>query len=173
MRQLHLGPTARSAIRFVARFVNPLTLLVAGRRWMPVVGILEHRGRKSGRTFSTPLGMRPHADSFVMPLTFSEDAAWYRNVIAAGSAVVLYRGREHKVVDPEVIDYPTAAPAFPRYELAQFRLLGISQFLRMRQAPTGASPSTQGERAPLRRAWETQLPPHPPATTRAPLPARA
>ncbi len=76
-----LGPRARRLVRFIARFVNPIVMLIAGRRWMPVVGILHHRGRRSGRAYATPLGMRPLGDSFVMPRTFGEDAAWYRNVL--------------------------------------------------------------------------------------------
>jgi deazaflavin-dependent oxidoreductase (nitroreductase family) len=141
MRTLRLGPTARRVVRFAARLINPLTLLVAGRRWMPIVGVLVHRGRTSGRMYSTPLGMRHLGDSFVMPLTFSESAAWYRNIRAAGWAVVRYMGREYTLVSPEVIDYAAAAPAFARYELLQFRLIGINEYLRMRQAPSG-SPST-------------------------------
>lgn len=119
---------------------------------MPIVGVLQHRGRVTGRVFSTPLGMRRLGDSFVMPLTFSEEAGWYRNVRAAGSCVVRYMGREHRLVEPEIIDFAAASPAFPRYELLQFRLIGINQYLRMRLAHAGASPST---------------------STREPLPARA
>jgi deazaflavin-dependent oxidoreductase (nitroreductase family) len=115
--------------------VNPLVLAIAGRRWMPVLGVLHHRGRRSGRMHSTPLGMRPFGDGFVMPRTFGDDAAWYRNVVAAGGCVVTYRGRDYELVEPEVIDYQGAAPAFPRYERLQFRLVGIEQFLRMRRAP--------------------------------------
>src|SRR5712691_7284232 len=67
---LHLGPRTRRLIRSVARLVNPLVLRIAGRRHMPVVGIVHHRGRKSGRPYATPLGIRPAtADGFVMPLT--------------------------------------------------------------------------------------------------------
>ena len=58
---LQLGPRTRSFIRFVATFVNPVVMLIAGRRWMPVVGILRHRGRRSGRSYASPLGMRPDA----------------------------------------------------------------------------------------------------------------
>ena len=148
MKQLHLGPTARRIVRFAARFINPLSLLIAGRRWMPVLGVLMHRGRSTGRLYKTPLGMRPLGDAFVMPLTFSEDAGWYRNTRASGSAVVRYLGREYTVVDPEVVDYAAAAPAFPRYELLQFRLVGITEYLRMRRAPAGWSPSTTS--APLK-----------------------
>ena len=44
VNKINLGPRARRVVRFAARFVNPLVLLAAGRRWMPVVGILHHRG---------------------------------------------------------------------------------------------------------------------------------
>ncbi len=129
-----LGPRTRRLVRFIARFVNPVVMLIAGRRWMPVVGILHHRGRRSGRAYATPLGMRPLGDSFVMPRTFGEEAAWYRNVLAAGGCVVTYRGTDYTLVEPEVIDYATAAPAFPRYERLQFRLVGINEYLRLRLA---------------------------------------
>jgi hypothetical protein len=42
---------------------------------MPVVGIIHHRGRNTGRPYATPLGIRPAtAGGFVMPLTFGESA---------------------------------------------------------------------------------------------------
>jgi deazaflavin-dependent oxidoreductase (nitroreductase family) len=134
INRINLGPQARNVVRFLARFINPLTLLIAGRRWMPVLGVLRHRGRKSGRIYATPLGMRPLGDSFVMPLTFSSNAAWYLNVEASGSCSVTYKGRDFTLIDPEVIDYQAAAPAFPRYELLQFRLIGINEYLRMRRS---------------------------------------
>jgi deazaflavin-dependent oxidoreductase (nitroreductase family) len=138
-RRINLGPRARRVVRFLARLINPLTLLIAGRRWMPIVGVLRHRGRKSGRIYATPLGMRPLGDSFVMPRTFSENAAWFLNVKAAGWCVVTYKGRDYTLIDPQVIDYAAAAPAFPGYELLQFRLVGITEYLRMRRAPAGWS----------------------------------
>lgn len=134
-RSIHLGPRGRATVRSLARFINPISLLVAGRSWMPILGVIRHRGRRSGRMYATPLGMRPLGDSFFMPLTFSDEAAWYLNVKATGWCVVTYRGHDHRLVDPEVVDYATAAAAFPRYELWQFRLVGIAEYLRMRLAP--------------------------------------
>src|SRR5436189_29318 len=42
---IKLGPRARGIVRAAARLINPLILLVAGRRWMPILGVLRHRGR--------------------------------------------------------------------------------------------------------------------------------
>jgi deazaflavin-dependent oxidoreductase (nitroreductase family) len=147
VNSINFGPRARRVVRFAARLVNPITLLIAGRRWMPIVGVMHHRGRVSGRIYATPLGMRPLGDSFVFPRTFGENAAWYRNVQAAGWCVVTYKGRDYTLVAPEVVDYATAAPAFPRYELLQFRLVGINEYLRLRQAPAGSPPAPS--RTPL------------------------
>jgi len=134
VNKFNLGPRARRAVRFAARLVNPIVLLIAGRWWMPVVGILRHQGRRSGRMYATPIGMRPLGDSFVIPRTFSDNAAWYLNIKAAGGATVKYLGRNYELVDPQVVDYATAKPAFPRYELLQFRLIGINEYLRLRIA---------------------------------------
>ena len=130
--RIYLGPRARRVVRFAARFINPIVLLIAGRSWMPVVGILHHRGRHSGREYATPIGMRPLGDGFVIPRTFSHNAAWYQNIKAAGEGRITYLGSSYRVIEPEVVDYATARPAFPRYELLQFRLIGINEYLRLR-----------------------------------------
>ena len=109
---------------------------------MPILGVLRHRGRRSGRIYATPLGMRPLGSTFVMPRTFGASAAWYQNVLASGWCVVTYRGRDFTLIEPEVVDYDSAAPAFPRYELLQFRLAGINEYLRLRLAPAGWSQPT-------------------------------
>jgi hypothetical protein len=55
-------------------------------------------------------------------------------VLAAGGCAVTYLGKDYNLVEPEVIDYTTAAAAFPRYERLQFRLIGINEYLRLRIA---------------------------------------
>ena len=133
-----LSPRARRLTRVAARSVNPLVLRIAGRRWMPIVGVLHHRGRRSGRAYATPLGMRPLGDSFVMPRTFGANAAWYHNVRAAGWAVVTWGGADHTVFQPQLVDAATAKPAFPRYERLLLGLLGIDEFLLLCRASAGS-----------------------------------
>ena len=133
---IRLGPRARRLIRSVARVVNPVVLRFAGGRHLPVLGVIHHRGRRTGQHYATPLGIRPTAaGGFVMPLTFGEEAGWYRNVRAAGWCVITWRGDGHTVADPVIVDRAAALPAFPRYERLALRLIGIRQFVWLRSAP--------------------------------------
>jgi deazaflavin-dependent oxidoreductase (nitroreductase family) len=124
----------------VAKVFNPLVLAIAGRRYMPIVGKVQHRGRRSGHPYTAPLGVRPLGDRFVIPVTFSEAAQWYQNIRAAGWCVVTYRGTDHNVVGPVLVDGGMALPAFPRYERLFLRLLGIHEFLSLAEAPAGWTP---------------------------------
>ena len=132
---IRLGPRVRRVIRAVARVVNPLVLRIAGRRHMPILGIVHHRGRKSGRMYATPLGVRPApGGGYVMPLTFSEASHWYQNIVAAGGCVITHRGADHAVTAPIVVDRATAAPAYPRYERVALRLIGVNEFVLLTDA---------------------------------------
>ena len=118
-------------IRFFGRIFNPLVLAVAGRRWMPLVGILHHRGWRTGRAYATPVGMRRAGDHFFVPLTLGDESHWYRNVRAAGKTTVTYRGHTTQVAWPEVAEWEEAMSAFPRYERKLFRRVGIRHFLKL------------------------------------------
>jgi deazaflavin-dependent oxidoreductase (nitroreductase family) len=133
---IRLGPRTWRVIRAVARVVNPLVLRIAGRRHMPILGIVRHRGRKSGRMYATPLGVRPAVGGgFVIRLTFSDASHWYQNIQAAGGCVITYRGVDHTVARPTVVDRATTGPAYPRYERLALRLIGINEFVLLTDAP--------------------------------------
>jgi len=133
---IRFGPRTPRLIRAVARIVNPLVLRIAGRRHMPILGIVHHLGRKTGRAYATPLGVRPAAGGgFVIPLTFSDASHWYQNIRAAGECVITYQGTDHTVARPTVIDRATAGPAYPRYERLALRLIGINEFVSLAGTP--------------------------------------
>jgi len=85
---------------------------------------------------ATPLGVRPApGGGFVMPLTFGEASHWYQNIRAARWCVITYRGADHTVTAPIIVDRATAGPAYPRYERLALRLIGIDEFLLLTDAP--------------------------------------
>ena len=132
---IRFGPRTRRLIRALARVVNPLVLRIAGRRHMPILGIVHHRGRNTGRAYATPLGVRPAAGGFVIPLTFSDASHWYQNIRAAGGCVITYQGTDHTVARPTIVGRATAGPAYPRYERLALRLIGINEFVSLTSTP--------------------------------------
>jgi deazaflavin-dependent oxidoreductase (nitroreductase family) len=131
VRIIDRSASVRRAARTVANLFNPLVLLIAGRSWMPVISVLHHRGRRTGRMHSTPLMLRTLGEVVYVPRTFGANAAWYRNLMVAGSVDITYRGKRFTSGRPEVVPFTDAAPAFPRYERVMFRLLGISEFVKL------------------------------------------
>lgn len=134
------APRRRGVLHYATRLFNPLALRFAGTRFLPLYGVMEHRGRRSGNTFRTPIVVRPTADGFVVPMPWGTRTDWYRNVRAAGECVVRWNGRDYPMAQPEVIasaDAPSAFNAFQRVALSR---LGIRRCLRLRhRSGTGTS----------------------------------
>jgi deazaflavin-dependent oxidoreductase (nitroreductase family) len=122
------------AWRFAARWLNPLVLLLAGTRLLPFYGVLEHRGRRSNKTFRTPIVVRPTTDGFIVPMPWGQTTDWYRNVRAAGACVIHWKGRDYKLEQPELIDAATARASFGNQERAIMSRFHIDYCLRLRHA---------------------------------------
>ena len=137
-RQQAGRPTSRGTLLLFSigrRLLNPAMAKVAGKRRTRRFAVLQHRGRRSGRVYETPVVVRPTADGFIVPLPFGEQADWFRNVRAAGECIIRWNGVDYPVVEPQVVDWATARPAFHRLERMQVPLLGIRQFVRFRRSP--------------------------------------
>src|SRR5262249_57830843 len=62
-------------------FANRITSLFAG--WLPGFGILTHVGRKSGKTYRTPVNVFRVPNGFIIALTYSSQSQWVKNVLAS------------------------------------------------------------------------------------------
>jgi deazaflavin-dependent oxidoreductase (nitroreductase family) len=117
--------------RLVTRLFNPLAMRLAGSRVFPLYGILEHRGRRSGKSFRTPVVVRRVADGFVVPMPWGEGTDWYRNVRAAGAATIRWNGATYQVDRPEVLDTEAARGGFSSTLQAGMTRFGIRQVLHL------------------------------------------
>jgi len=128
-------PAPRTRMRVIRPFtthvVNPITRLFAG--WAPWFGILTYRGRKSGKTYRTPMNVFRHGDRYVFALTYGSDVDWVRNVVAAGECWVRTHGRDIHLVDPEVFVDPRQRPV-PALIRGFLRINRVTEFMRMRIA---------------------------------------
>ncbi len=116
---------------FTTRVINPVTRLFAG--WLPGFAILSYTGRKSGRRFKTPMNVFKRGDAYVFALTYGSDVQWVKNVVAAGGCVIRTRGRDIRLVEPEIFVDPTRH-LMPLPVRLILRLNNVSEFIRMRPA---------------------------------------
>jgi deazaflavin-dependent oxidoreductase (nitroreductase family) len=115
---------------FTTRVINPVSRLFAG--WMPGFGIITHVGRRTGRVYRTPINVFRHGDQYLFALTYGSDVDWVRNVLAAGGCEIRTRGRDIRLVEPEVFVDP-ARRRLPVPLRIAGRLLRVTEFLRMRR----------------------------------------
>jgi deazaflavin-dependent oxidoreductase (nitroreductase family) len=116
----------------VTRYVDPVLRPVAGR--LPAFGIVTHRGRKTGRTYATPVNVFRRGDEYLFFLTYGSDVQWVRNILAAGGCSLRTRGRDVALVEPELIADPELRLAPPFVRFVEKRLAGATEVLRMRAA---------------------------------------
>lgn len=117
-----------------ARILNPTLVRLAGTRWIPLWAIVRHRGRRSSRWYATPVAIGHREDALFIPLPFGTTAQWLRNVVAAGECAIRWKGVEHTMVDPEIVDAASGLGAFNPIEAWLLQALGIRGILRLRFA---------------------------------------
>ena len=97
--------------------------------WMPGLGLVVHRRRRSGRTYQTPVNTFPTEDGYIIALTYgAENTDWVKNVQAAGGCELRTRGRVLQLGAPRVYhDETRRAIRAPHRQV--LRLLGVTEFL--------------------------------------------
>ena len=99
--------TSRFKQGFLWLLTNTLNRVTsrAARTGRGPFSLVRHVGRKTGRTYETPLIVARVPDGFVVELTYGSDVAWYRNAVAAGGCVIVTGRKEHRI--DRIEPYPT------------------------------------------------------------------
>ena len=122
------------APQWLARINRPVNRLIgplAGH--MPGFGVVVHRGRRSGRTYRTPVKLYPHRGGCAIALSFGPDSEWVRNVLAAGGCQLETDGRTLRMTEPRLVHDPQRRP-LPAPIRRAFGLLNIDDFLELTPA---------------------------------------
>src|SRR5690348_18249407 len=123
-----VGPSliVKIVMRPMTKMLNPLIVKLAGRRHFHMAAQIRHVGRRSGRTYTTPLSARRSGDIVVIALTFGNQSDWSRNVRAAGGASIRIEGEGYDVKSPQVMSLQEAKllvqAAFSPMNRAGFRM---------------------------------------------------
>jgi len=95
------------------RLINPLVSRLAGSTGS--LGMLEHRGRRTGRLYRTPLVAFPAPGGFAIVLSYGEQADWLQNVLAQGTAMFTWRHRRFVLAHPVLEHGTPEGVSFPRW----------------------------------------------------------
>jgi len=128
------GPIQR-ALRRLTRVTRPLAMRSAGTE-KSSTSIVRHVGRRSGRTYETPVIAVEHDDSFLIALPYGERTDWMKNVLARGKATLVTHGRTYGVDQPQVIPMTEATPYFGPKEQKLHRRFAVETCLRVHRMAT-------------------------------------
>lgn len=97
------------------------------------MGVVVHRGRRSGREYRTPVNVFLRDGRYVIALTYGLETEWLKNVRAAGGAVLETGGARFNVTEPRLFrdERRRAIPSPFRQILSVLR---VSDFLELRPA---------------------------------------
>src|SRR5947209_10500729 len=77
--------------------------------WLvPPWAVIVHRGRRSGRSYRTPVLAFRQERTLVIALLYGEESDWLRNLRTAGGGQVVRMGRTFELGEPRVVDTSTA-----------------------------------------------------------------
>jgi deazaflavin-dependent oxidoreductase (nitroreductase family) len=122
-------PIPKAVATFNKHVTNRITGPFAGM--LPGFAVVTHVGRRSGRTYRTPVNMFRRGPDYVFVLTYGPEVDWVRNVDAAGGAEVRTRRRTVRLTDPRhIADRERRCVPAPVRPI--LRLLDVDRFMTMR-----------------------------------------
>jgi deazaflavin-dependent oxidoreductase (nitroreductase family) len=129
-------------MRRVNRLVtNPIMGTFA---WVvPPLAMVHHVGRKSGRSYRTPVVAFRSAVGFVIPLTYGRDVDWARNILHAHGGELERLGRRVTLRNPRIVGLETAERRLPAALRPFFRAADFPGFVLL---DDDTAPSTPGMR---------------------------
>jgi deazaflavin-dependent oxidoreductase (nitroreductase family) len=124
-------------------FTNPLMRTFAW--FVPPLAVVHHVGRKSGRSYRTPVVAFASKQGFVIPMTYGRDVDWARNLVAAHGGEVEQRGRRVALRNPRIVDFGAAEARLPEALRSVFRAMDLPGYVLLDRRGDGRKRA--GERA--------------------------
>ena len=139
---MHLPHFMRSVNRMVT---NPLMGTFA---WVvPPLAVVHHVGRKSGKSYRTPVVAFRSRDGFVIPMTYGRDVDWARNLVRARRGEVEQMGRRFALRNPRIVGIDLAATRLPSVVRSALRLADFPGYVLLDFEPAQAGRGGKGAKA--------------------------
>ena len=133
----------KAARRFHRAVGNPLQMRSAGAP-RTYASVIRHQGRRTGRTYHTPVWAVPTEDGFVVAIVYGSGTDWLKNVLASGAAAIVHQGETYPVDQPDLVPMDSARAYFPAKLQRTHRLVGVEGCLRVRWVKVAKTSAAQG-----------------------------
>jgi len=70
--------------------------------------VVTHVGRRSGRSYQTPLDAFPTETGYVLVARYGPESDWVRNILAAETAILRIEGEERPLDSPRLVSQEEA-----------------------------------------------------------------
>lgn len=125
----------RALAAFNRRVTNPIQ-----RRWagvIPLHGIIEHTGRRSGRPYRTPVLAFVQGDRVSFLVGYGLQSDWVRNLLAAHQGGLEHRRRHYAMSDVTLVPSPEGRVLLPAPLRLLTRVFGIGDVVTARLTLNG------------------------------------
>jgi deazaflavin-dependent oxidoreductase (nitroreductase family) len=107
-------------MRHVNRMLtNPIIGMFAW--FVPPFAVVRHVGRKTGRTYRTPVVAFRSDAGIVIPMTYGRDVDWARNILRAKGGELERMGGRVRLRNPRIVGFERAHRRLPAALRAFFR----------------------------------------------------
>jgi deazaflavin-dependent oxidoreductase (nitroreductase family) len=142
--------TVRNAARRFHHTVgNPLQMRSAGTPGT-FASVIRHQGRRTGRTYQTPVWAVPTEDGFVIAIVYGSGTDWLKNVLASGAAAIVHEGEACPVDRPEIVPMERARAYFPATLQRIHRRIRVDRCLRVRRVKVAKTSAAEEAGWPLK-----------------------
>jgi deazaflavin-dependent oxidoreductase (nitroreductase family) len=123
---------SRRQLAAVPRLLNPFVLPLT--RQLPPFAVLHHKGRRSGRSYDTPVQAYATPEGWLVGLTYDYNSPFALNLLAAGGGEMTRAGRRYRISKPRRVGRE-ALKTLPALAALQMRVVGIDEFLQFDATP--------------------------------------
>ena len=117
-------------LRRLTQVMRPIAMRSAGKVGSSTA-VVHHVGRRSGKSYETPVVAVEHEDCFLVALPYGKRTDWLRNVLSTDKAAIMTGGQSHAVDRPEVISISEATLSFRPKEQRLHRRFGVELALQL------------------------------------------
>lgn len=116
----------------LSRLLNPLVLPLT--RHVPPFAVLHHKGRRSGRSYDTPVQAYATPEGWLVGLAYNHNAPFALNLLAARGGEMTRAGRRYQISQPRRVGRE-ALKTLPALAALKMRAVGIDEFLQFDATP--------------------------------------